>query len=290
MRAGGSLFLVFATLSGCSLLLPIDDDEYVDGARGGAGGASSGGDGSLGGAQTGGDGSDTGGRSEGGEGGVVQPAGPVHHYKFDDGAGTIVTDDGSESRPGAVFTTPVSPSWVSFGRFKGALELQDNQWIEFPASIVGAPPFTIALWIYPKKPEKRSVFDKQLQGGDTGFRLLLNSDPQVNVPEFLVGGQITSASVKGASSIPVDGWAHVAVTYETDTPTDAQDRIRIWVNGNLDRGVTQIFENSAQNTTTPVRIGVPFNGDLGGFIGVVDDLRIYDRALQEEEIAALVDE
>ena len=92
MRARGSFVLVFAVLSGCSLLMPIDEGEYVDGARGGAGGASSGGDVGSGGAATGGDNGTTGGAEQGGEGGDVQPSGPVHHYKFDDGAGTIVVE------------------------------------------------------------------------------------------------------------------------------------------------------------------------------------------------------
>ncbi len=81
-------------------------------------------------------------------------------------------------------------------------------------------------------------------------------------------------------------WVYIAVTYST-----SDGYIRLFFNGNLSDSVNA--PSFAPNTSTdPVEIGRgnKFNYAASYFNGLLDDFRIYDRALSQKEIDALYNE
>ena len=87
--------------------------------------------------------------------------------------------------------------------------------------------------------------------------------------------------VQTERALPLDQWSHVSVTYDGSRVAKG---IRVFVDGaewktkiNLD------FINQSFATTEPLRIGRG-GGDGSHFSGQIDELRVYDRVLTNDEI------
>ncbi|MBN2312519.1 MAG: hypothetical protein JXM79_01230 [Sedimentisphaerales bacterium] len=90
----------------------------------------------------------------------------------------------------------------------------------------------------------------------------------------------------GVTSIGDDAWHHVAVTFEDDGSPDVVDTL-LYVDGQMDETLTS--QSTAINTaaTGRVRIGeTPWHG--APWNGLIDDARIYNRVLTEEEIQVVM--
>ena len=79
--------------------------------------------------------------------------------------------------------------------------------------------------------------------------------------------------------VPDGVWTHVAATY------DGSD-LRLYVNGTLVDSAPHV--GTIFQTGSPLFIGNRFlpSGDIGGFQGLMDDLKIFDRALTAAEVGA----
>ena len=88
-----------------------------------------------------------------------------------------------------------------------------------------------------------------------------------------------SATDGGAASpglLPVNQWSHLAATYDGTT-------LRLYVNGVV--AASTPFTGDMATSTDPLRIGG--NSVYGEyFVGVIDEVRIYYRALTAAEIGA----
>ncbi len=80
-----------------------------------------------------------------------------------------------------------------------------------------------------------------------------------------------------------DAWHHVAVVVREAAPPNLHDHVKLFLDGELaeidDIGLLDLWPIET-GTDQEVRVGSHFKG-------LIDDLRIYDRALSEEEIKAL---
>jgi hypothetical protein len=87
---------------------------------------------------------------------------------------------------------------------------------------------------------------------------------------------------QGLARLPLNTWSHVAVTYTTAA---AGSTLRLYVNGALVRTVTGTNQNIVAGTQ-PLRIGNSNASISEGFNGLIDEVRIYNRALSAAEISA----
>jgi hypothetical protein len=89
-----------------------------------------------------------------------------------------------------------------------------------------------------------------------------------------------------AGSVPFNQWAHIA-----GVANGADETMKIYVNGDLVKTCSQpTLSSGIYNSDGPLMVGrVNANwGDLRiGLGGSIDDLRIYDRALTQDEIEEL---
>jgi hypothetical protein len=81
-------------------------------------------------------------------------------------------------------------------------------------------------------------------------------------------------------------WHHFAVVFTTDTTVAANNTVDIYIDGVLNQGSLTQFGNPYGTGTN----GVDFSGRYGGTEptdGLLDEIRIYNRALTAVEVTAL---
>jgi hypothetical protein len=197
------------------------------------------------------------------------PSGLVAAYAFDEGAGTAVTDASGNGNTGTVLT---GTTWTATGRFGGALVFNGSTG---GVSIPNAPSLglttgmTLEAWVYPTVLPAgwRNVVGKDID------RYYLMAGSGHTVPA--TGGTFTSgnANTYAPSALAVNAWTHLAATFD-GTAT------RIFVNGV--QVATQAQNGTLTTSTALLTIGYDSYGER--FIGLIDDVRVYNRALSVTEL------
>jgi hypothetical protein len=134
---------------------------------------------------------------------------------------------------------------------------------------------TVSAWIRPVELGNRQIISKN---GPDGFELMTYSGGKV---DFRINRDSNNATylVRSTQNYPTDGktWMHVAATFDGTKST-------IYINGvqNSSRTYTpfQIIPNTAE-----LQIGARKGNNR--WVGDLDDVRIYNRALSASEIAVL---
>ena len=211
---------------------------------------------------------------------TVTPAGGdpslVGHWTMDETSGTTAHDTGAA--PANDATTVAGPTFGA-GKIGNALTLNGStQYATAPdeASLDITGAITMAAWIKPESTGTEGIVKKGVTGGSAGYELSLGSSGKVFVR---FNGQ-AAYRVDSATSYPTDGntWVHVAGTYDGTT-------VKLYYNGVSENPKAASF--GLLSNTYPLSIGV--NGDLTQYFfdGAIDDVRVYNRALSDTEIAAL---
>ncbi len=230
----------------------------------------------------------------------VEP-GLVHHFKLDERAGSIAIDLAG----GAIgtlrgFVNENDAQWVQ-GAVGGALDLgadesTDNA-VEFPIQAVNALDtggFTIALWVNPgvavTNPGEYQLVNTP--GDAIGFTIMNNTFEGILQERVLLFWDGAAAEIPVGTTILEPGeWYHVAIT-----STGAGGEKLMYVNGEPEetvlllpsQGGTAIGVRDGWNAGT-AKIGAFGAFNARGHDSIVDDVRIYNEALDADRIAALVD-
>jgi hypothetical protein len=204
----------------------------------------------------------------------------VAWWKFDETEGTNAVDSSGNKLIG---TLVGGPHWQpTEGKVGGALAFDGaDDYIECERdddlNISGG--LTIAAWI---KLAKSTVDQKIASNQDNitgGYKLSIFSDKaelEVRDSDNLLRN---NRFVNGGTILQPGVWYHVAGTYGQG------GSIKTYVNAKLDR--EQETLTMLTTSTGPLKIGCePFNGGCL-FNGLMDDLRIYNYPLSQDEITAL---
>ena len=105
--------------------------------------------------------------------------------------------------------------------------------------------------------------------GGTGIIVYLSGDGTLGFNQVISG-----------STFPVDEWTHFVLTYDGTT-------LRTWKNNVELTSYTANVPATLYQCTAPTEIGYAYLGKQTYFKGSIDDVRIYNRALTEDEIKAL---
>lgn len=213
-------------------------------------------------------------------------SGPIGHWKLDEGSGTTTAD---ASGSGSTGTLVAAPAW-STGRINSALTFSGARYVT-----AGAPSnlanlyttgMTVSAWIKPASAGTGSggrILDKS--NGGAGWSLKMNgaSKVQFSASEFVT----TDASRDSGSTIALNTWQHVAVTW---TGSATATNIHLYVNGVLSDGTATNGAGALRDdTAAPLAIGNRPVDAARGFDGLIDDARVYNRILTTTEIQALAD-
>jgi hypothetical protein len=154
-----------------------------------------------------------------------------------------------------------------------------NDWVTVPDSnsLDLSSAMTMDAWVRPTARTGWHTLLLKEAGGQMAYEMYAN-DAAVSRPAAYFttpGGAIRG--VTGASALPLNAWSHVAVSYDGTN-------MRFYVNGALVR--TQARTGAILTSNGVLHIGG--NEVWGGefFAGLIDEVRIYSRALTPTEIQA----
>ncbi|HPC93564.1 MAG TPA: discoidin domain-containing protein [Sedimentisphaerales bacterium] len=201
--------------------------------------------------------------------GVAADPSLIGWWTFDEGSGTVANDASGRGHNG---TLRGGPTWV-IGRVDGALlfDGKDDYVSVGSVGITGAVDRTVMAWVkagITAIPDKTSIFGFVPDGNVEGTYFDVEVDDKGNYVAHICGYQWIIG--------PVDTeWRHLAGTYEAGTG-------RWFLDGrHIDSAEGDI------GTIDQVRIGARLSSGRY-FPGLVDDVRIYNRALTEAEIQSVM--
>jgi len=143
--------------------------------------------------------------------------------------------------------------------------------------------FSISAWINPQAKTGGTIVSRMtdVPHGDGWCVVLEQGKLQVHLTKRWLDD---ACRVETRDAIDMDHWHNVTVTYDG---TREVAGIRIYLDGVVQPLVTLLDElNQSFENKGPLRIGGG-NGPEGRFHGLIDDLRIFDRVLTDEEAQLL---
>ncbi|GII62115.1 hypothetical protein Skr01_22000 [Sphaerisporangium krabiense] len=197
--------------------------------------------------------------------------GLVASYGFNAGSGTAIADDSGHSQAG----TATDTTWSNSGKFGKALSFNGtSSWVTVPdsPSLRLSDGMTVMAWVNPTVLDNwRQVLMKEFNGG-LSYALYASNGSQPNGWAVNTGG--TEGSVDSSQNIPTGTWSHLALTYDGS-------KLAFYLNGT--KTAETNFTGALRADGGPLRIGG--NGTWGEyFTGLIDEVRVYNRALSESEI------
>lgn len=207
---------------------------------------------------------------------IARPApGIVGHWSLNDGSGTTPWDS-SGYRNHA--TVPNTSSW-SEGPLGGATDLADGDVLD-----AGNPPqfrfthldpFSVAFWF--RRDAQASVNGVLIDKSHNGRKVQATYNTYGFVTIELFSGWTTGIKVSAAVSEDFDGWQHYTLTYDGSTKASG---VQFFVNGAA-KTLTVHQDNLAGTIDNESNLTV-------GSFGSLDDVRVYNLALPQNEIASVM--
>ncbi len=201
----------------------------------------------------------------------------VGWWKLDETSGTVAHDS---SGYGNDCTLRGDSQWVA-GTVGGALQF-DGDYVdcEYDASLNITGEVTVAAWIKLAEPSPDRKIAGNQDGITGGYKLGVYSD----LLEFEIrtadNAAVLNRSVAGGTPLQPEVWHHVVGVYFQG------DYIRTYVDGILDR---ELFTADVLGTSTGTfKLGREPFSDSYFWLGLMDDVRVYDRALRQDEIQAIM--
>ena len=207
-------------------------------------------------------------------------AGPVLALSFNEGSGTAAVDASGTGNNGVIAGAVHVAGRAGFGTalsFDGV-----NDWVTVAdsASLDLTSAMTLEAWVNPSSVNGWETVAIKERGTNALAYGLYAADGTAaqggaDGPAGYVSIGGTDRSVRQTAGLPLGTWTHLAVTYDGTTQ-------RLYVNGV--QVASRAQTGSAAATANPLRIGG--NSPWGEFFsGLIDEVRIYKRALSAAEIA-----
>jgi PKD repeat protein len=201
---------------------------------------------------------------------TVSVGGLVAAYGFEEGSGSSTSDASGNANSGTIS----GPTWTNSGRSGTALSFPGTS----ASVVVNDSPtldltteLTLEAWVYPTATNGgfQSIVSKPLDPNYNQISYVLHGASRTNgLPSFALS--VSPNNLFGPGPLPLNTWSHLAATYDGAT-------MKLYVNGTL--VASQPQTGSLSTSTQPVAIGL-------NWVGSIDEVRIYNRALSNAELQA----
>jgi hypothetical protein len=200
---------------------------------------------------------------------------PVAAYSFDEGEGTVAHDSSGNGNEGEI----EGAEWTT-GKYGGALnfDAEEGDVVTIPDTEgLDSEEFTLEAWVRPDEDNFYGPIVAHTAAEGHGYALFTGNEEE-GFEGFLTGfisfHQWVEAHTFGAK-LALNTWTHVAVI------SDGEE-IKLYINGAL------VDERPSEEVTAdeaPLQIGgdEPF-AEGHFFDGKIDEVRVYNRALDAEEV------
>ncbi|MDP6633713.1 MAG: LamG domain-containing protein [Phycisphaerae bacterium] len=137
--------------------------------------------------------------------------------------------------------------------------------------------FTLSLWVKQKTP-RTDIAHLAVKWGRKHADYSLELDRQGR-PYLLVHGDDAEDRLTAKSPLPPNAWSHVAATFN-------RGEMKLYINGKLSAsGVASTVKRTCSKEYEADDVAIGAEGNIGQFVGALDELGIWNRALSAEEIA-----
>lgn len=206
------------------------------------------------------------------------------HYSFDEGDGAVALDQSENKLDGAVTAvwadSPSGKALYFDGKPAGIVRVRIPEKLRF-----GKDSWTFSAWL---KPEQFTIDDRQNQRRIFAFGVYPDAYLVIDIfgngrPGYYFcyrneAGAIVSTGGSAATGLTLDEWAHLVLACDRE-----RGQVTIYVNG-YSQGSTAIAPTFAGDFVLggELTLGNPWHN----YWGLMDEVRIYRRALARDEIRA----
>lgn len=210
---------------------------------------------------------------------IISPVGLVGYWRFDDGSGSSAIDS---SGNGHTATLTGSPSWVA-GKVNDAISLGGSgQYATLPNSMFNTQSGTISMWFnltsYPASSKRGYLWVSTLNGDSPELRLFIDG----NSHDLTFAGYSSSAYqfvINKTVPAPGSGWHHLTGTWKDNDARLYIDDVLVGSDSSTAiTGSTSNYDYFGK---------YPLDGTDNGLDGIIDEARLYSRAISSDEITTL---
>jgi hypothetical protein len=199
---------------------------------------------------------------------AAPPEGLLGQWNFDEGKGDLAVDSSGHGRDAAI-------SGAKFVRQGGGYAISldgKDDYVHFAGDkeLALTGPVSVEAWIKPTRPASGSGMSVML-GQDLHSYLLTLYATDYCYWYIRAGGNSIAAKVT------LNAWNHIVGTFDGE-------RMVLWINGRQAAGRKSKHEKYKQ--VDQFAMGTRGRADLPRFKGLMDDVRVYNRALTEDEVIA----
>ncbi|MCX8016044.1 MAG: prepilin-type N-terminal cleavage/methylation domain-containing protein [Patescibacteria group bacterium] len=208
---------------------------------------------------------------------IFNNSGLVGYWSFDEGSDTIAYDYSGNNNHGTLYN---GPQWVN-GKIGKALSFDGmDDYVDCGTSTVfdmNTNDFTIAVWARAISGiSRRGIINKGGWSGSVKGYAIQQAYTPANKYYFVV---MDDTGYKGVPTSLLETWDWSFIVGKKTT-----NHIEVWTNG-MNSSAYDTTINSLSNPIKPFEIGKSATTEF--FNGLIDEVRIYNRALSEAEIKAL---
>ncbi|HVT06890.1 MAG TPA: LamG domain-containing protein [Polyangia bacterium] len=211
--------------------------------------------------------------------------GLVAHWAFDEGTGAVASDGSGNGHNGAL--QGPAWSWTAPGRFGSSIHLSGADVVAVPGFPAATSSYTVSAWVFIASSELgapvANLLSTEVSGGGWAlYTVAGNGGPPMYAFRYAVNGPQVFWNAFCACLVP-DVWTHVAAVVDGEA-----DTLQLYVGA--EPPVAMPVTTGILTGSTTLNIGrsaLMQPGAAFPFLGALDDVAIYNRALGAEEVAAL---
>jgi len=185
----------------------------------------------------------------------------------------VTANDASPAKNNGTVSGATSTASGKFGRALSFDGVNDRVDVPDANSLDLSTGMTMEAWVKPTTNAGYRTALMKERGANLVYALYASNGVSPKLENFTATEN--AATAPAASALPLNAWSHLAATYDGTT-------MRLFVNGT--QVATKAITGAMPNTANPLRVGG--NAAWGEyFSGLIDEVRVYNRALSAGEIA-----